>query len=120
MTSDVLSIEQVLLIPTSSNDNYISYIVQSGDTLYSIARKYNTSVDSLKSLNNLTSDILGVGQVIRIPSDAAANYITYTVVKGDSLYAIARKYNTTVDAIKTLNNLTSNILQIGQILKIPV
>ena len=49
------------------NDNYISYIVVSGDTLYSIARKYNTTVDTIKSLNNLTNNILSIGQVLKIP-----------------------------------------------------
>ncbi len=48
------------------------------------------------------------------------NYVNYTVLSGDTLYAIARRYNTTVDAIKTFNNITSNTLQIGQTLKIPL
>ena len=120
LTSNVLQIGQVLNIPTSSDEDYINYIVVSGDTLYSISNRYNTSVDTLKSLNNLTSNLLSIGQVLRIPTSAGTNYITYKVVSGDTLYALARRYNTTVDEIKNLNNLTSNLLSIGQILKIPV
>lgn len=105
-------------------NNYINYIVVSGDTLYSIAHKYNTTVDAIKSLNNLTSNILSIGQVLKIPTTSTQmpepNYINYTVVSGDTLYSIARKYNTTVTSIKDLNNLKSDILSIGQVLKINV
>ena len=76
--------------------------------------------NEIKSLNNLTSDVLQIGQVLKIPTNAGTNYITYTVVRGDSLYTIARNYNTTIDAIKSLNNLTSNTIKIDQTLKIPV
>ena len=125
LTSNILSIGQILKIPiesTSSTENYFVYRVVSGDSLYSIAKKYNTSVDAIKSLNNLTSNLLSIGQTLKIPSqstDIGTNYITYKVVSGDSLYSIAKKYNTSVDAIKSLNNLTSNLLSIGQTLKIP-
>lgn len=99
------------------------YIVKSGDSLYSIARKYNTTVDEIKRLNNLSSNVLSIGQVLKIPSSSESNNTgttnTYVVKSGDSLYSIARKYNTTVDEIKSLNNLTSNLLSIGQVLKIP-
>ena len=60
-----------------------------------------------------------IGQVLKIPDNGFSNYTTYKVVSGDTLYSIALRYNTTIDAIKTLNNLQSNILSIGQILKIP-
>lgn len=117
-----LSIGQVLKIPSTISNESISnnYVVVSGDSLYSIARKYNTTVDEIKRLNNLTSNNLSIGQVLKIPStNSNNNYINYVVVSGDSLYAIARKYNTSVDEIKRLNNLTSNNLSIGQTLKIP-
>ena len=91
----------------------ITYTVQKGDNLYSIANKYNTTVNEIKSLNNLTSNNLSIGQQLRIPTNASGN-ITYTVQKGDNLYSIARKYNTTVNEIKRKNNLTSNNLSIGQ------
>ena len=60
---------------------------------------------------------MSIGQVLKIPNNEE-NYITYRVKSGDSLYSIARKYNTTVDNIKKLNNLTSNLLSINQVLKI--
>ena len=49
------------------DDNYFNYTVISGDTLYSLARRYNTTVSEIKKLNNLTSDILRIGQVLKIP-----------------------------------------------------
>ena len=119
LTSNTLQIGQVLKIPTNENLELFDYIVQNGDTLYGIARKYNTTVDKLKEINNLTSNTLQIGQVLKIPNGIETNYINYTVVSGDSLYSIAKKYNTTVNEIKKFNNLTSNTLQIGQILKIP-
>ena len=64
--------------------------------------------------------MLSIGQVLKIPSNNSSNnYTTYTVKAGDSLWSISRKYGTTVDAIKSLNGLSSNNLAIGQILKIP-
>ena len=97
----------------NNNDLFTTYTVQRGDNLYSIANKYNTTVNEIKSLNNLTSNNLSIGQQLRIPTNASGN-ITYTVQKGDNLYSIARKYNTTVNEIKRKNNLTSNNLSIGQ------
>ncbi len=124
LTSNTLSIGQVLKIPNLSNDNNTNtnntYTVVSGDTLWSIARKFNTTVDEIKKLNNLTNNMLSIGQVLKIPSNNSSNnYTTYTVKAGDSLWSISRKYGTTVDAIKSLNGLSSNNLAIGQILKIP-
>ncbi len=103
----------------NNNNANDTYIVKSGDTLYSIASRFNTTVDAIKVLNNLTNNIIKVGQVLKIPTLSDDNYITYTVKSGDTLYKIANKYNTTVSIIKDLNNLTSDILQIGQVLKIP-
>lgn len=124
LTSNILSTGQLLKIPSALLPE-ATYTVKKGDSLYSIANKYNTTVDELKRINNLTSNTLSIGQVLKLPSDKASdeekeeNTITYTVQKGDSLYSIAKKYNTTIDAIKNLNNLTTNILSIGQVLLIP-
>ena len=93
--------------------NKEEYIVQKGDTLYSIAKKYNLNVEELINTNHLETTIYP-GQILYLP----AKKNTYTVVKGDSLYSIAKKFNTTVDTIKKKNNLTSNLLVIGQILQI--
>ena len=95
------------------------YTVQSGDSLWLIANRYNTTVDAIKRLNGLTSDLLNIGQVLKIPSGQSTPYIEHTVRPGDTLWILARRYETTVDAIKRLNGLTSDLLNIGQVLRIP-
>lgn len=93
------------------------YIVKANDNLYSIARKFNTTVDTLKKLNNLTNNNLSIGQKLLIksvPSTLKDNNVYYTVKANDNLYSIANKYNMTVNELKKLNNLTSNIINIGQ------
>ena len=111
---NILYTPPVSIKPSVSNQD--TYIVQKGDTLYSISKKFNTTIEMLKQLNNLTSNNLSVGKMLKIPS-STSNY--YTVKKGDTLYSIATKNNTTVDLIKELNNLNTNTLSIGQILKLP-
>lgn len=122
LSSNTLNIGQVLAIPSTSSQPSIpsqTYTVQKGDTLYKIASSYGISVDSLKSFNNLTSNTLNIGQVLRIPGSTNASSKTYVVQKGDSLYKIANTYGVSVDSLKKANNLTSNLLSIGQVLVIP-
>lgn len=126
LATTVLTVGQRLLIPNQSTDTTTTYTVKSGDTLYSIANKYGVTVAEIISANNLNSTALQIGQVLTIPTASITptppteeNYITYTVKSGDSLWLIANRYNTTVNAIKELNNLTSNNLSIGQVLRIP-
>ena len=99
------------------------YIVKKGDSLWSIASKNNTTVDTIKKLNNLSSNNLSVGQVLKLSYDAKKEDIKesniYTVKKGDSLWLIANKYGTTIDELKNANNLKSNTLYIGQTLIVP-
>lgn len=102
--------------PGAPTEDY--YIVQRGDTLYGIARRFNTTIAELRSLNNLTSDVLQIGQVLRLV-EATEEITTYKVQKGDTLYGIANRFNTTVDTIKRLNNLTGNTLYVGQEIKVP-
>ncbi len=105
--------------PTGSGEDTFEYVVKAGDSLWLIARRYNTTVDTIKSINGLTNNMITTGQILKIPAGQNAPYIEYTVQSGDSLWLIARKYGTTVDAIKTLNGLTSDQLNIGQVLRIP-
>lgn len=121
LSSNVLHVGDTLLISSADstgddgNDNY--YVVKSGDTLWSIARKYNLSVNELKALNNLSSNVLSVGQRLIVGKESSNDYV---VSAGDTLWAIARKFNVSVDDIKALNNLSSNNLSIGMTLKIPL
>ncbi len=119
LTNNLLSIGQVLKIKNSSNNGKKTYTVQKGDSLWVIANKYGITTEELKSYNNLTSNLLSIGQVLKIPQGKTSTENIYTVKKGDSLWTIANRYNTTVEKIKVLNNLTSNLLSIGQQLKIP-
>lgn len=129
LTNTTLQIGDILIIPSTSQtpevpveptppvSNNIEYVVKSGDSLYSIAKKYGITASELQRYNNLPSTLLSIGQVLLIPT--TGSYITYTVKRGDSLYNIARDYNTTVDEIKRINGLTSNLLSIGQTLMLP-
>ncbi|MDE6964820.1 MAG: LysM peptidoglycan-binding domain-containing protein, partial [Lachnospiraceae bacterium] len=95
------------------------YTVQSGDTLWLLSRRFNTTVDAIKRLNGLTSDMLSIGQVLKIPSEGVSSYFEYVVRSGDTLWLLARRFNTTVDAIKQMSGITSDALSIGQVLRIP-
>ena len=95
------------------------YIVQRGDTLYSIGRKFNISVDELKRINNLTSNTLNIGQVLKLTETDTTNP-NYVVQKGDTLWSIAKNNNVSIEDIIELNDLTTNVLTIGQELYIPV
>ena len=129
LSSDSLQIGQTLTIPVGitaipAQTNVTTYQVVSGDTLYSIATRNGTTVDGIKKANNLSSDILQIGQTLTIPSGGASaptqtNTTTHQVVSGDTLYSIATRNGTTVDGIKKANNLSSDSLQIGQTLTIP-
>lgn len=121
LPSNNLTIGTTLNLPTSTiNDNNNVYIIQPGDTLYKIAAQNNTTVDKIKQLNDLSNNNLSIGQVLKIPSteyiESPTTTITYIVEPGDTLYSIAREYNTTVNNLKQLNNLTTNLLSVGQTL----
>ena len=120
LTNNSLSIGQILKVPTKEIDlgDTEIYQVKKGDTLYSIANKYGISLNELKSINELDSDNLSIGQLLNVPSGlSVAN--TYTISKGDTLYGIAKKFNTSIDKLKEINNLDSNMLSIGQKIIIP-
>lgn len=119
--STVLQIGQQLLIPNKNDNNSFDnkniYIVKNGDSLWSISKKYNISVNELKSANGLKSNMLSIGQKLVIPE--VSDYDMYVVKSGDSLWKIAGNYDVNVNDLIKLNNLSSNVLSIGQILLIP-
>lgn len=130
LTSSTLSVGQTLIIPgdiestgEDTNNSYTNtYVVQRGDSLYSISRTYGVSVNEIKNVNNLTSDLLTIGQVLTIPTSSTDTNNTsnlYVVQKGDSLWSIANKYGVSINSIRMINNLNSDILTIGQTLIIP-
>lgn len=94
-----------------SNDEF--YIVKSGDTLWSISKKFNMTVDKLKDINNLKSNLISIGMKLKVGDSKQ-----YVVKKGDTLWKIAKENNTTVDDLMKKNNLLNSNLQIGQILYI--
>ena len=98
------------------------YVVKKGDTLYSIANSNNVSVDELKRINNLSSNLLNIGQRLLIPSREdilQKEYTIYIVKNGDSLYSIAKEFDVSVEELLTLNRLNSPEVYIGEQLLIP-
>lgn len=125
LTSNLLTVGQKLRIPTKAvtpTVNYKLYTVMPGDSLYSIARNNNVTTQELITLNNLATTKLSIGQQLKIPitTTTTPSYITYTVKSGDNLYSIAEKYNTTVQKLMSYNNLKSNLLSLGQVIRIPI
>lgn len=125
LDSNILSVGQKLLVKdtSSSDDIGVYYTVKSGDTLYGIAKEYGLSVDELKKINNLKNNTLSVNQKLLVSgttsNESNNEYDTYIVKSGDSLWSIARENNISVDKLKDINNLNSNLLSIGQKLLIP-
>lgn len=97
---------------TSQAEKAGVYTVAAGDSLWSIAQRYNTSVENLKSINNLTSDVIYPGQELYL-------HRTHSVKSGDTLWRIAQSYGVNVSDIKKANNLTSDMILVGQTLIIP-
>ena len=107
----------------------IVHIIEKGDTLYSISKKYNTPVDSSLKKNNLSDPSkIKIGQKLIIPAASSAKNdkktnseeLTHVIQKGDTLYALAKKFGVKFSDILKLNGLSEKTpLKIGQILKIP-
>ncbi len=94
-----------------------TYRVQKGDSLFGLSHKFNISVDSILTANNLrNAHYLKIGTELKIPNKSG---IFYTVKKGDNLSTLARKYNVSVNEIADINDLPSSVIRIGQSLFIP-
>lgn len=90
-----------------------SYTVSSGDSLYKIAKKFNTSTNTIVQSNKLSSSAIYPGQVLNIPDK------TYTVKSGDTLYLISKKFGINLDSLRKVNNKWDNLIYPGQTLNIP-
>ena len=123
-----LDVGRELIIPKklgTNPNNMFMYTVKKGDTLYGIARKYNTTVDEIMNLNYFKNTNITPGDIIRIPEIYTKeeeiympNYINYIVKKGDTLYSIANNYGIDVNMIIKDNALITNNLEVGQLLRI--
>ena len=98
-----------------------TYTVRAGDTLWAIAKQYGTTVGALASLNHIANpNLIYPGQVLSLPRGAAPAERTYTVRWGDTLWAVARRYGTTVGALAGLNHIANpNLIYPGQVLRLP-
>ena len=112
MNNNTLSIGQQLYIPTGQivedivGTNYDTYIVLTGDTLYSISSKYGVNANELRNFNNLSGDTVFVGQQLLVPRSSnivdnlITNYVDYRIKAGDTLYNISSRYGVSVDDLK--------------------
>lgn len=131
-----LSLALLLLLALAIAAAAFPHTVQSGDTLFSLARRYGTTVDAIAEANNLEdANLIYVDQNLEVPADVksmspasapvrSSSYQTaggsYAVQAGDTVYSIARSTGTSVTAISLLNNLTNeNYIYAGQLLLIP-
>lgn len=125
LTGNTLYIGQELLIPSQNNnnnndndnddENYDIYVVKKGDSLWLIANNYGISVDELVKTNNLSNLTLQIGDKLKVPVTGNSNNNNVYIVKsGDTLWSIARDNGLTVNELKELNNLNSNLLTLGQ------
>ena len=118
LTSNNIYPGDVLLVfPQTPTSTTTTYIVKKGDTLYTIAKSFGVSVETIKNANALTSNNIYPNQELIIP--ITYDFGLYTVSKGDTLYSIANKLNVSVDVLKTINNLKSNVIYPDQQLLVP-
>ncbi|MDQ1909065.1 LysM peptidoglycan-binding domain-containing protein [Paenibacillus sp. GD4] len=113
LTGDMIYVGQTLRLTAPE----IRYTVKAGDSLYLIAQTYQVLVADIKLRNQLTSDNLQTGTVLSIPAQKGS-YATHTVIAGDSLFIVARDYGLTIAELKSFNQLTSDVIYVGQVLKL--
>ncbi|MFB3057245.1 MAG: LysM peptidoglycan-binding domain-containing protein, partial [Ignavibacteriaceae bacterium] len=107
---------------TIKSDTYTYHKVKKGETISQIAEKYKVFISSIRNWNSLSSDKIIAGTTLKIKNGGeiltggSNNY--HLVTRGESLYTIAKKYNTTIQKIKSLNNLSNSKIKTGQKLKV--
>ena len=101
------------IMPTQTS--YFQYIVQPNDSLYNIAKTYNTNVDDIKSINHLVSNTIYPNQVLYIPTTSYSKH-TYVTKSGDSLNDILKKFNIDVDDFTEYNDLKKLKLEENQLI----
>ena len=125
--SNSSSSDQSSSATTNTEASAASYTVKSGDTLSGIASQYNTTVNQIVSLNQLSNpNLIYVGQVLKLKNSQTTNSSsssstagTYTVKAGDTLSAIASRYSTSSSTLASLNSLSNpNLIYVGQVLKV--
>ncbi|MBO8169630.1 MAG: cell wall hydrolase [Thermoanaerobacteraceae bacterium] len=106
----------VFVMPLGAAEN--RYVVKKGDSLWAIAQKYSMTVAELKRINGLTTNIIYPNQVLKVAMPSSSgNY--YLVKPGDNLWKIGRRFGTSIAILKSINNLTGNIIYPNQRLKLP-
>jgi LysM repeat protein len=118
-----LKVQEENIVERKSNRSIpISHTVKKDETLYSLAKQYNLSIEELKRFNDLNSNTIKVGQKLRITDIARTtikdNSDIWIVSKDDTLYSISTKTGISVEDLKTLNGLSDNVIQIGQEIKL--
>ena len=121
LPSHVIKTGQQLEVPSIPEENEAGiYIVQKGDTLFSLAKEYGVSVNELMKENKLTGETIKVGQVLNVPTHFyESDEDIYTVNPGDTLYNISKRFDVSLKELKEANSLTKDMVLIGQQLVIP-
>ena len=124
--SKIVAGQTLKIYPVSNKEmrskEFIYHIVKRGETISTIAEKYYVSISAIRGWNNLSSNKIIAGNTLKLKkgtvttSDGKNKY--HLVARGESLYSIAKKYNTTIQKIKMLNNLTDSKIKAGQSLKV--
>ncbi|NGP76882.1 LysM peptidoglycan-binding domain-containing protein [Balneolaceae bacterium YR4-1] len=113
-----LNTGQNLLVKPPESVSIIKHTVRPKETLFSLSREYQVTIEQIKSWNSLTSNNLNVGQELTFYKDSLNGESIYIVERGDNLFQIARDYNMTVEELRELNNLTTNNITAGQELRV--
>lgn len=116
-----LEVGQVLLVPRIDEDIYEVYVVEPGDSLYNIARRYHTTVAQLRSLNGVEGGRdLTVGRSVIVPRVDETIFETVVVETGDSLYSLSRRHGVSVSVLRILNRLAeARDLKVGEVILVP-